>query len=49
MLIVAVLTVLILILLIPTSQEFIHCLKPVIIHVSIAEFDIDYGVSLSYP
>ena len=51
MLLVAVLTVLILIFLTPTSQEFIHWIKTVGIHVRVSEFDVDYGVSivLQYP
>ena len=47
--IVAVLTIIILLLLLPKSQELIHWLIPVSIHVSISEFGVYYVVSLAIP
>ena len=49
LLLVAVLTVLILILLLPTIQELIHWLMLVGIRVSVSKFDVDDGVSLAFP
>ena len=48
-LIVAVLTVLTLLFLFPTSQELIHWLVLVRIRVSISKSDVDDGVSLAFP
>ena len=49
LLLVELLTVLVLILLIPMSQEIIHWLILVGIRVSIAKSDVDDGVSLDLP
>ena len=49
MFLVAVITVLILILLLPTTQELVHWPIPVGIHISMSEFDIHDGVSLVFP
>ena len=48
-LLVAVITIIILILLLLTSQELIHWLIPVGLRVSVVDFDINYGVSPSFP
>ena len=45
----AVLTMIIIIYFIVPIQERYHCLKPLGIHISIAEFDENYGVGLSIP
>ena len=45
----AVLTILILILILPTSQDVIHWLKPVGIHTIVVDFDVNHGVSLLFP
>ena len=49
LLLVAVLNVLTFINFIPTNQELIHWLKPVGVRVSVEGFEIDYGVSMSFP
>ena len=46
MLLVSVLTMIILLLLLPTSQEFIRRFVLVCVHVSISKYDIDDGASL---
>ena len=33
----------------PTSQEIIHWLKPVGVRVSVANFDVNYGISPFFP
>ena len=43
------LTVLIIICFLPPIQKLLSAIKPVDIHVSVAKFDIDYGVGLSVP
>ena len=49
LLIVAAITVLILLDVIPPRQEHCNCIKYTGIRVSVAEFEVDYGVSLSAP
>ena len=44
---VAVLTVIIFILLLPTIQELIHWSVLVGVHVRVSRYDVNYGVSLS--
>ena len=46
---VAVITALILIFPIPTSQDLIHWLILVSIRINISKYDADYGVSLDFP
>ena len=48
LLLVAVLTVLVLIFLLPKSQEFIHWIILVGIHAIIAKHDVDDGASLAF-
>ena len=49
MLLVAVLTMLILLGFLLLSQEICHCLRYIGVHISVAKFDVDDGVSLSVP
>ena len=49
MLIVVVLTVNILLGILSPNQECYHWINPVDIHISISNFDVDYGVGLSVP
>ena len=45
----AVFTIIILLFLLPTTQELIHWLILVGIRVSITKYDVDYGVSIDFP
>ena len=49
LLLVAVRTMLILLRFLPPIQECYHWIKPVVIRVSVANFDVNYGVVLSVP
>ena len=48
-LLISVLTVLILVLLLPTRQEIIHWFVLVGVCIQVSKSDIDYGVSLDLP
>ena len=45
----AVLTVLILLHFLPPRQERYHCIKPLGIHISVTNFDVNDGVFLYVP
>ena len=47
--IVAVLIVLILLYFLPPSQDLLHWLKPVGIHIYVANFDVYHGADFSVP
>ena len=49
MLLVAVLTVIIIILIIPVIQELIHRFVIVRVHLSVSKYDVDNSVSLDFP
>ena len=48
-LMVAVITALILIFPIPTSQDLIHWFMFVGVRIRVSKYDVDYGVSLDFP
>ena len=47
LLLVPVIVILILLDFLPLSQERYHWLKPVGVRISVAEFDVDYGIIMS--
>ena len=49
LLLLEVLTVLIFVFLVPNIQDLIHWLILVGVNVRVSKYDVDYGVSLSFP
>ena len=49
MLLVAVVTVLILILILPTIKELIHRYMVLGVHVRVSKYDVNDGISLAFP